>query len=140
MTADNTYIRATGKVECRECRKGQRSPDGKRALRKQAVSREIAVVGPAKDVTTKVLIDSMRALSHAAMTEITQNKLERASAGELMRLSGLAIDKLQLLEGKPTAIMGHAERRTLNELIPAIMVEAKRRGLTLEGDFKDVTP
>lgn len=38
---------------------------------------------------------------------------------------------IQLLKGRPTQIMSIEDRRKLNELIPALLIEAQRRGVPL---------
>ena len=38
----------------------------------------------------------------------------------------------QVLKGEPTVILDVNDRRSLNELLPALMKEAQRRGVTLE--------
>lgn len=61
--------------------------------------------------------------------------LAAASAKDLASVVGILIDKAQLLRGQPTAIYDINQRRKLNELIPQLYAEARRRGLTIEGEF-----
>ena len=55
-----------------------------------------------------------------------------ASLKELSISMGILIEKRQLLQGQPTQIMSHQEVKELDELIPALYEECKRRGLTIE--------
>ena len=60
-----------------------------------------------------------------------------ASAGlkDLAATFGILIDKAQLLRGQPTAIFDVNHRKRIEELLPQLHAEAKRRGLTIEGEF-----
>jgi hypothetical protein len=44
-------------------------------------------------------------------------------------ITGILTEKEQLLLGKPTQILSHQERKNLNELIPVLIQEARRRGI-----------
>jgi hypothetical protein len=58
-------------------------------------------------------------------------------AGANLRDLGLVktalIEKRNLLKGEPTTIMSDAERKKLNDLLPALIEEGKRRGIIIEG-------
>ena len=45
---------------------------------------------------------------------------------------GIATEKVLLLDGSPTQIIGTAEQKKLDELFPALMNEVKRRGSTVK--------
>ena len=45
---------------------------------------------------------------------------------------GILHDKRQLLMGQPTQILSVQERKELNELLPEIVKEAERRGITID--------
>ena len=94
----------------------------------------------AKKVRQAELAEDYAKLARASAHAITDKKLEEASPRDLAVISGIATDKHLLLTGQPTAIFGVEDRRKLHELLPALQAEIKRRGLTLEGEFKDVTP
>ncbi len=42
---------------------------------------------------------------------------------------GIATEKVLLLEGQPTSIVGQAESKKLEDLMPALLMEVKRRGV-----------
>lgn len=48
------------------------------------------------------------------------------------------VDKRQILAGKPTQIYDITVRAKLDALVPALLAEARRRGITLEGEFSHV--
>ncbi len=61
-----------------------------------------------------------------------------AASANLKDLTG-SLEKVihvkQLLEGQPTHILGHERRQKVNELVLRVVEEAKRRGITLPGEF-----
>lgn len=65
---------------------------------------------------------------------ITDEKIAKAHARDLAIVYGVLIDKMQLLEGKPTQILSVEERRDLKDLLPLLMAEAARREITLRTD------
>ena len=56
-------------------------------------------------------------------------KLEKANLRDITIMEGTMMDKLLILRGQPSMIIGHLERGKLNELVPALLEEIKRRGL-----------
>ena len=93
-----------------------------------------------KAISQAALAEKFNRLAVGAVDAITDQKLAATSAEKLAVVAGIATDKHLLLTGQPTAIFGVEDRRKLHELIPALTAEAKRRGLTIEGEYKDVTP
>jgi hypothetical protein len=61
------------------------------------------------------------------------NRLEDMMAETKLRdigvMLGIATEKVLLLEGQPTSIIGQAESKKLEDLIPALLLEVKRRGI-----------
>lgn len=58
--------------------------------------------------------------------------LEKARLTEVATFAGIGTDKVLLFEGSPTQIIGQHEQRKLEELIPALLDEVKRRGVKTE--------
>lgn len=58
--------------------------------------------------------------------------LEKARLTEVATFAGIGTDKVLLLDGQPTQIIGEAESRKLQDLLPAIANEIKRRGATVQ--------
>ncbi len=50
------------------------------------------------------------------------------------------IEKRQLLKGEPTQIISVDERKTLNQLLPLLVKEAQRRGVTIDAEAVEVVP
>lgn len=60
-----------------------------------------------------------------------------ASSGlkDLSYALSILVDKRQILAGKPTQIYDITVRAKLDALVPALITEARRRGITIEGEF-----
>lgn len=56
-----------------------------------------------------------------------------ANLRDLGLIKGSLIEKRNLLRGEPTTIMSTEERAKLKDLLPALVVECRRRGITIEG-------
>ncbi len=62
-----------------------------------------------------------------------------ASARDLAMGISQLVEKQQLLRGMPTAITSDLERKKMLELAPLLIAEAQRRGITIEGQVREVT-
>lgn len=74
-------------------------------------------------------IDSKIAMALDCMDDFT---FANASLKELGIYFGIMVDKGQLLRGQPTQILSIEERKNINELMPYLIQEAKRRGITID--------
>lgn len=77
----------------------------------------------------------LRVLEH-----ITDEDLAEAALRDKAVVLGIAIDKELVLSGRPTQVLGIEERRAIKDLVPGLLAEARRRGLTIEAAAVDVTP
>lgn len=59
--------------------------------------------------------------------------MAEASARDLGLMAGVLIEKRQLLRGEPTQIISNDDRKKLHELLPALIAEGQRRGITVQG-------
>lgn len=57
---------------------------------------------------------------------------------DLAIMLGILIEKQQLLEGRPTAILSFEERKHLSDLLPAYAREAARRGITIDATAVEI--
>jgi hypothetical protein len=64
--------------------------------------------------------------------------LSGASAKDLAGVVDTLIENIQLLKGRPTSILSIEDRRKLNELIPAMIIEARRRGVPIDAEVKRI--
>lgn len=69
------------------------------------------------------------------LAHIDEVSVGQASAKDLAIAYGILVDKGLLLGGKPTQIFDFNLRSTLQVLMPQFLAEAKRRGITIEGEF-----
>jgi len=89
---------------------------------------------PTKRYNRDYLKDRWQTLSGRMMDWLHQgNRLEEMMAETKLRdigvMLGIATEKVLLLEGQPTSIIGQAESKKLEDLIPALLLEVKRRGI-----------
>ena len=91
--------------------------------------------------------DQIRALKTNDMIQLLSERIalglqfldEKAAADASWRdlCTGLSalIEKKNLLEGKPTAVYDYNTKRKLEVMMPEFLAEARRRGITVEGEF-----
>ena len=83
--------------------------------------------------------------AHRALEYMDDYSLANANAKDLAIIVGILMEKRQLLRGEPTQILSIEERAGMGELIPRLLQEAERRGLsvgvykTIEGEAEVVT-
>lgn len=103
-----------------------------RALLDRLRRRYLPVHMEVKKLKTNELIEAIDEKLAMVLDYIDPVVLEAASASQLGVLFGILSDKRQLLRGEPTQILSVVEREKLDDLVPALMQEAKRRGQDLE--------
>ncbi len=87
------------------------------------------------DIRLEDLTKRFGTLARDAVDAITPQKLAKSCARDLAIIAGVATDKFQLLRGQPTQRMEIGDRRKMDEVLTAILNEAKRRNIEI-----DVTP
>ena len=85
-----------------------------------------------KRVKDNEIIELLRDRTGRALGYLDDYSLSSASAKDLAITIGILIEKTQLLEGKPTQILSVEERRHINDLLPAVIREAQRRGHVID--------
>lgn len=93
-------------------------------------------VGLAPD-DTDVIAEMNRARA-LALSYLDRLSLASAPAKDLVNVVTQLTSSIQLLRGQPTQIMQVEDRRKLDELAVALHAEIKRRGLTIEGEAREV--
>ncbi len=93
--------------------------------------------------------NELRAVKTGSIVAKIEDKIDRAldwlddevlaasSAKDLAIVLGIMIEKRNLLRGEPTHIFSSTERQSLDELMPQLMKEAERRGLTIEMEMSE---
>jgi hypothetical protein len=85
-----------------------------------------------KTFNDRELTDELRKKISMATNYLDPVVLAQTGGKDLSIMLGILIEKLQLLEGKPTNILLTREERShLNELIPVLLQEARHRGIDL---------
>lgn len=109
-------------------------------LAKRMRTRYQGVSNEMRAIKTKELVHKLDERINHALGYMDDYIMGEASFRDLALGTAQLIEKRQLLKGEPTQIVSLDERRSLNELVPLLVREAKRRGITIEGEAKDVTP
>lgn len=94
-----------------------------------------------KDLLKKTTAQEQLAARLRARLDVTQeylnddktwfDKLEKTNLRDIAVMEGIWIDKLQLLEGKQTQIIGVQHQDKLDQLLPVLLETLKQRGLTI---------
>lgn len=92
-----------------------------------------------KNLQTRELSDLIGKKIHLMLQYLDDKVVADASARDLAMGIAQLTEKRQLLRGEPTQIISDHERSKLNELLPALMREASRRGVTLDGQVTEKT-
>lgn len=107
----------------------------------QALARRIQgnlalVMGEMKSMTLSERVADITARADWVASHIDPVSIAGMNAKDIALTWKLLIDGAQLLGGKPTAIVDFNVRRRLEVLVPEMIAEAKRRGITLDGEFR----
>lgn len=108
-----------------------------------ALGRRVAAnYGPVREALKKMnlaeRVEDITARADLIASHIDEVSIAGMNAKDLGIAWKVLIDGAQLLGGKPTQIFDFNVRRRLEVLMPEFLAEAKRRGITLEGEFKAV--
>lgn len=85
-----------------------------------------------RERTTKDFLSAIEDRLDRALHYLDDYALAAASAKDLAVTIGILTEKRQLLRGEPTQILSNEERTTINMLIPVVIREAQRRGITID--------
>lgn len=91
------------------------------------------VVEATRSLKSAEIVDALNHKIDLALRYMDDKTMSEASFRDLALGTTAMIEKRQLLRGEPTAIISDHERKKLHELLPAFIDEAKRRGITVEG-------
>lgn len=91
-----------------------------------------------RDLKTKHFVSAIEHRLAEALDALTPEKMHEASARDLAVVVSILVEKRQLLRGEPTQILSIEERQHMAEILPLLLKEAERRGMTVEGDYEAV--
>lgn len=87
-----------------------------------------------RKATNPEIIDKIEDIVLRTADSIDDQDIRAASLRDRATVIGILVDKRQILKGEPNSIVSFQQREKLNELMPALLEEAARRGMI------DVTP
>lgn len=99
--------------------------------------KHLGEVTPAQAIADDAMKTGIREKIGLALSYMDDKTMSEASFRDLSIGTTALIEKLQLLEGKPTQIISDLERKKLHELLPLLLEEGKRRGITLDGQVTE---
>lgn len=105
-------------------------------LLKRLRTKYAPVVEATRKVTTDTLLESLGNVAQKIIDSIDPLDIEEASLKDKTIAFGILVDKRQLLSGQPTQILSVEERRNLDQLLPALIAEAEKRGLVTDAEFE----
>lgn len=90
-----------------------------------------------RNLKTNEILNMLGEKIHLGLQYLDDKVFAEASARDIMTGLAQLIEKRQLLRGEPTSIISNDDRKKLSELLPALMAEGKRRGITMEGQVTE---
>lgn len=113
---------------------------GELGLKPEVIGRMIArmraryqpIAGELQKHKTSEILEMIEDRIGRALGYLDDFVLSKATAKDLAITLGILLEKRQLLRGEPTQILSVEERQGLNELLPKLIAEAQRRGLSID--------
>lgn len=109
------------------------------ALIKRLRVKYYGAITAVRNLKTQEVLDLLGQKIHLALQYMDDKVMSEASFRDLALGTTAMIEKRQLLRGEPTQIISDAERAKLHELVPLLIQEAQRRGLTVDGQVTERT-
>ena len=100
------------------------------------------VLGEMRKVKTTEILKALEDRAYRALMYMDDYALAKSSAKDLAVIAGIMLEKRALLRGEPTQILSIDDRSNMNELLPALLKEASKRGMFVDviDGMVDVTP
>lgn len=95
--------------------------------------RYFGAVTEIRNLKTQEILDLMGKKIHLALSYMDDKAMAEASFRDLALGTTAMIEKRALMRGEPTQIVSDHERKKLHELLPLMLAEAQRRGITYDG-------
>ena len=123
------------------CKKAGIKPSIASALIKRLQTGNYSLVtAEAKRLVGKELIETIEKKLSLVSEYMDEFAVSQAGAKDLGILFNILVHNHQLLSNQPTHIIDFNSRQQLSVLLPSMIAEAKRRGITLEGSAQRVDP
>lgn len=104
------------------------------ALKKRLEFRYLPVGIELGRIRTQQFQEGIDGYANWILNSVDECDLLKASLKDKISAFCMLIDRRQLLSGEPTQILSINERKEINDLMPLLMMEAKRRGVTIDVD------
>lgn len=91
------------------------------------------VAAEVKRLVGKDLLEALETKTSMALSYMDDVAMSQASLKDLSIATNILIEKQQLLKNQPTQIIDFTSRQQIGVLVPMLMSEAKRRGITVDG-------
>ena len=101
-------------------------------LARRMRTRYLGVTDQMRAIKTKDMIVKIDERIGHALNYLDDYVMADAGFRDLAMGVGILIEKRQLLRGEPTQIISVDERASLNKLLPMLVEEARRRGITID--------
>ena len=100
------------------------------------------VLSEMRAVKTTEILKALEDRAYRALLYMDDYALAKSSAKDLAVIAGIMLEKRALLRGEPTQILSVEDRTSMNELLPALLQEAQKRGMFVDviDGMVDVTP
>lgn len=108
------------------------------ALAKRMRTRYLGVTEQMRAIKTHDMIQKIDERIGHALNYVDDYVMADAGFRDLSMGIGILIEKRQLLKGEPTQIISIEERKRLDELLPMLVKEALRRGITIDGKAEKI--
>jgi len=96
------------------------------------------VTDEVRRITTDSLVKNIESKLPILLDAIDTDKVGNATLRDIAVAFGVLAEKRQLLKGEPTQILSYEERKNLNDLLPAIYKEAKRRDMPIDVEYHEI--
>lgn len=97
-----------------------------------------AVASEGKRLTLRELTEEIERKIAMNLQFMDEPTMAAASLKDLSINLSILVEKMQLLKNQPTMIVDFTARQKLNVLLPRMVQEARRRGLTLDGESERI--
>jgi len=104
------------------------------ALKKRLEFRYLPVGIELGRIRTEQFAEGIDGYANWILNSVDECDLLKASLKDKISAFCMLIDRRQLLSGEPTQILSINERKDINDLMPLLVAEATRRGLTIDVD------
>lgn len=103
---------------------------------RQAVMRRLGKRSHASKIPAVIdnrwILDTLEEKIALALSYLDEFTLARANARDIASVVNVLMEKRQLIRGEPTQIVSNEERKALDELVPELLKECARRGMTVD--------